>query len=159
MRYGIRGEPRSIIAVIAMLFVVSAPRADERDGHLSVSVPDDSIGAYGPWIFQTLTSLARCGDYRVLVVRMAGTDMLYLDRLSLISNNSMYEAVDGRSFSEFDDYEASNDIETVRCRVLRSGDILIVGRATSGHTNRAFHFRIALRPGEKSYRYWDDERQ
>jgi hypothetical protein len=143
--------------VVAALVPSTTAAVDASAG----SIFEDSVAVYGPWLFPTVKALARCGEYRVLVAYVAGTDMLFLDRLQLTQDNSMFEATDGLSFSEFNAYEASNDIGRVSCRLRGPETLEISGTAESGHlaTDSKFSFRISVNLKSKSYSYHDNLRK
>jgi hypothetical protein len=55
--------------------------------------------------------MPRCRDYHIVVLYVAGTDMLFLDRFATSKEDqSTHVAAEGMSFREFDAYEASNPI-------------------------------------------------
>jgi hypothetical protein len=115
---------------------------------------ENAAAVYGLWLFQATKSIARCGDYRVLVAYAAGSDMLFLDRLLLHDNESTYVAVDGISIRELNYYEMQNSLSAVRC-TLRGGSLLITGQLLDGMDNDAkpVQFSITYDPTTKRYSY------
>src|SRR5262245_14631740 len=45
---------------------------------------EDSVAVYGPEIFPALTQLRLCGNFRVLVAYVNGTDLLFVDEVAPI---------------------------------------------------------------------------
>ena len=116
---------------------------------------DEAVAVYGPGIFPAITQLVRCGDYRVLVVYAAGTDLLFLDKLVPADNESTLAATDGLSFEELNYYEASNQIESVSCKEAGPRELRITGSALDGQADKRFEFSIVVDTGKRSYAYSD----
>ncbi|HEX5045551.1 MAG TPA: hypothetical protein VFX89_00390 [Gammaproteobacteria bacterium] len=114
---------------------------------------EEAVAVYGPGIFPAITRLVRCGDYRVLVVYAAGTDLLFLDKLVPADNESTLAATDGLSFAELNYYEASNRIERVSCEKSGPRELRIAGSAFDGQENERFEFSIVVDTVERSYTY------
>jgi hypothetical protein len=65
----------------------------------------------------------------------------------------------GFSIREFNYYEDSNDITELSCRKPSSEVLQITGKATSGHTNETYSFRIDIDASTGSYKYSDTQRK
>jgi hypothetical protein len=136
-------------AAVCVVLVAPASFADEE---ARVDF-EEAVAVYGPGIFPAITQLVRCGDYRVLIVYAAGTDLLFMDRLVLANNESTMAATDGLSFAELNYYEASNQIETVSCAEPARGELRITGRAVDGQDDTRFEFSIVVDTVKHSYVY------
>ena len=120
---------------------------------------EESIAVYSPGIFPAITKLVRCGDYRVLVVYANGTDLLFMDRLVTTQNESTYATEDGMSFSEFNHYEESIEINEVSCRLVEPQKVRITGRAHSAHSEQNFRFILTVDVGNRTHTYEDTQRK
>src|ERR1044071_1618534 len=133
---------RGTIFVSAMCAVLTAPASyADASGQGDFA---EAVAADGPGVFPAITQLVRCGDYRVLVVYAAGTDLLFLDKLVLANNESTMAATDGLSFAELNQYEASNQIESVSCAESGRGELRITGRVIDGQDDKHFQFSIVV---------------
>ena len=118
---------------------------------------EEAVAVYGPGLYPAITKLARCGDYRVFVVYGNGTDMLFMDRLVPVQNESTFAAEDGMSFSEFNSYEQSIQIKEVSCQLLGLARLRITGRAHSFHTEKSFRFTLVVDVAKRSHTYEDTQ--
>ena len=118
---------------------------------------EEAVAVYGPGLYPAITKLVRCGDYRVFVVYANGTDMLFMDRLVPVQNESTFAAEGGMSFSEFNSYEESSQIEDVSCQLLEPARLQITGQAHSFHTGKALRFTLIVDVAKRSYTYADTQ--
>ncbi|HEX5048668.1 MAG TPA: hypothetical protein VFX89_16270 [Gammaproteobacteria bacterium] len=140
----------TIYAVSACACLATADSCAEEKASFQF---EEAFALYGPGIFPAITQVARCGDYRVLVVYGNGTDMLFLDKLVRVDNESTFAATDGFSFREFNFYEDSNQIESVSCKEAGPGELRIVGRAYSFHSEKHYDFSIVMDTARQSYTF------
>jgi hypothetical protein len=118
---------------------------------------EEAVAVYGPGLYPAITKLARCEDYRVFVVHGNGTDMLFMDRLVPVQNESTFAAEDGMSFSEFNSYEESIQIKDVSCQLLGPARLQITGQAHSFHTEKTFRFTLVVDVAKRSHTYQDTQ--
>jgi hypothetical protein len=140
----------AILTLAAGAVLASSSFADEI---ASFQFDDEAIAVYGPGIYPAITQVARCGDYRVLVAYGNGTDMLFLDKVVRVDNESTFAATDGFSFKDFNSYEDSNEIESVSCEETAPGRLRIVGRAYSFHSNKRYKFSIVMDAVKHTYTF------
>ena len=140
----------TIFAVVACT-VLTLP-ASFADEEAAVDF-EEAVAVYGPGIFPAITQLVRCGDYRMLVVHAAGTDLLFMDKLVRVNNESTFAATDGLSFAELNYYEESNEIESVACAESGPGELRITGRAIDFQEDKRFRFSIVVDTVKHSYAY------
>ena len=121
---------------------------------------DESVAVYSAEIFAALTQLRQCGDFRVLVAYVNGTDLLFVDEIVAAEGGSTYRVARSFGFVEFNHYEASRFISNVSCE-HREADVLeIKGSGHDGHRNEDFEFTVSLDTRSGAYRYTDTlERQ
>ena len=143
----------SVVLLVGGLLTVSGLLARE-DAHIGF---EEAVAVYGPGLYPAITKLIRCGDYRVFVVYGNGTDMLFMDRLVPVRNESTFAAADGTSFREFNSYEQSSQIEDVSCQLLGPARLQITGQAHSFHTKKTFRFTLLVDAAKRSYTYEDTE--
>ena len=136
---------------LIVLFFLSIPTAAQtaRVGF------EESIAVYGPEIFPALTLVRLCGDFRLLVAYVNGTDLLFVDKLIPAAGGSTYRVEKSFGFGEFNHYEASRDISAVTCEKRDSGFLEIMGSGTDGHSNREFDFKVLLDTQTGAYQYTD----
>ena len=103
--------------------------------------------------------LTRCGDFRVFVAYLDGTDMLFLDRLVISGAGAAYEAQDGARFGEFDSHDVDYSINHVHCKIVKSTFVQIDGTAEDPE-NQSHTFTILYDTVAKSYnfRFHDSKR-
>jgi hypothetical protein len=77
---------------------------------------EESRAVYGPEIFPALTHVHLCGDFRVLVAYVNGTDLLFIDEVEPADAGSTYRVVRSFGLIEFNHYEASRSITDVACQ-------------------------------------------
>ena len=118
---------------------------------------NEGLAVYGSGIYPAITKVSVCGEYRVLVAYLHGTDMLFLDRISPVLNGSTYQASEGYSFKEFNFYHASFFIENIKCTIEFDGSLKIYGEASSGHSDEHFIFTILMDLQTRTYEYADSQ--
>lgn len=118
---------------------------------------EEAVAVYSPGLFPAIIKIARCGDYRILVVYGNGTDMLFMDKLAPARNESTLAAEDGISFREFNAYEQSSQIEDVSCKLISPARLRITGKAHSFHSEKSFRFTIVVDTAKRSYTYDDTQ--
>lgn len=149
------GIPKFVASLVLLGAVVPASAVLARE-EARIEF-EEAVAVYGPGLYPAITKLARCGDYRVFVVYGNGTDMLFMDRLVPVQNESTYAAEDGMSFSEFNTYEDSTQIEAVACHLLAPTKVKITGRAHSFHSERTFRFTLTVDVAKRSHTYEDTQ--
>lgn len=105
---------------------------------------DESVAIYGPEIFPALAKLQLCGDFRVLVAYINGTELLFVDEVAPAERGSTLRVVRSFGFSEFNHYEASRSISEVSCQRRDATTLEISGSGNDGHSDRDFEFTISL---------------
>lgn len=115
----------------------------------------ESVAVYGPEIFPALTRLQRCGNFRVLVAYVNGTDLLFVDEVVPIEGGSTNRVARSFGFVEFNYYEASRSIEQLACREQDAESLEISGSGHDGHDNEDFEFTILLDTRTGEYEYSD----
>ena len=116
---------------------------------------EESRAVYGPEIFPALTLVRRCGDFRVLVAYVNGTDLLFVDEVVPAESGSTYRVAKSFGFIEFNHYEASRSIADVACRKRDAESLEISGRGHDGHDNKNFDFTVLLNARTGEYQYSD----
>lgn len=116
---------------------------------------EDSVAVYGPGIFPALTQLRACGNFRVLVAYVNGTDLLFVDEVEPTAGGSTNRVTKSFGFVEFNHYEASSSIAEVACQLRDAESLEIVGRGHDGHENKDFEFKVLLNTRTGEYGYSD----
>jgi uncharacterized protein (TIGR02246 family) len=116
---------------------------------------EESVAVYGPGIFPALTQLRLCGDFRVLVAYVNGTDLLFVDEVTPIEGGSTNRVAKSFGFVEFNHYEASTSITGLACREGSAESLEITGTGHDGHENKDFEFRVLLNTRTGEYEYSD----
>jgi hypothetical protein len=116
---------------------------------------DESVAVYGPEIFPALRRIQFCGDFRVLVAYINGTDLLFVDEVILAEGDSTFSVVGSYSFVEFNAYETSRFVTDVSCRHRDAETLEITGNGNDGHRNADFEFTLSLNTSTGDYTYSD----
>jgi hypothetical protein len=116
---------------------------------------EESVAVYGPEIFPALTRLRLCGNFRVLVAYVNGTDLLFVDEVAPIEGGSTNRVAKSFGFVEFNHYEASNSITDIACQKRGAESLEISGRGHDGHENKGFEFKVLLNTRTGEYQYSD----
>jgi hypothetical protein len=116
---------------------------------------EESVAVYGREIFPALTQLHLCGDFRLLVAYVNGTDLLFVDEVAPIEDGSTTRVTKSFGFIEFNHYEASRSIKSVACRNHDAGSLEITGSGHDGHENEDFEFAVLLNTQTGEYQYSD----
>jgi len=142
------------LCAILMLPALLAPTVVANAQAASVGFKE-SIAVYGPEIFPALTLVRQCGDFRVLVAYVNGTDLLFVDELVPAAGGSTYRADRSFGFVEFNHYEASRIVNDVACDSQPVGRLRISGTGIDGHFDEEFEFTIVLDTRTGAYEYSD----
>lgn len=124
-------------------------------GQTAVVEFENSVAVYGPGIFPAITQVRQCGNFRVLVAYVNGTDLLFVDEIAPAENDSTLRVTRNFGFVEFNQYEASRSIRTIACKEPAPGSLQITGSGNDGHDNRNYEFDIMLNTTSGAYRYSD----
>jgi hypothetical protein len=116
---------------------------------------EESVAVYGPEIFPALTQLHLCGNFRVLVAYVNGTDLLFVDEVAPIEDGSTNRVAKSFGFIEFNHYEASSSIANLACQKLDAESLEISGSGHDGHENKDFEFKVLLNTRTGEYEYSD----
>ena len=116
---------------------------------------EESVAVYGPEIFPALTQLHLCGNFRVLVAYVNGTDLLFVDEVVPIEDGSTNRVAKNFGFIEFNHYEASSSITDVACQKHDTESLEISGSGHDGHENKDFKFKVLLNTRTGEYQYSD----
>jgi hypothetical protein len=116
---------------------------------------EESVAVYGPEIFPALTQLHLCGNFRVLVAYVNGTDLLFVDEVAPIEGGSTKRVVRSFGFVEFNHYEASSSITDLACQKRSAESLEIIGSGHNGHEDEDFDFRVLLDARTGEYEYSD----
>jgi hypothetical protein len=116
---------------------------------------EESRAVYGPEIFPALTHVHLCGDFRVLVAYVNGTDLLFIDEVVPAEGGSTHRVAKSFGFIEFNHYEASRSITDVACQKRDAESLEISGSGHDGHDNKDFDFNVLLNTRTGEYQYSD----
>ena len=118
---------------------------------------DESVAVYGPEIFPAVRRIRLCGDFRILVAYINGTDLLFVDEVTLAEGDSTFSVVRSYSFVEFNAYEASRLVTEVSCQQRDAETLEITGSGNDGHRNADFEFVLSLSTSTGDYSYSERE--
>ena len=116
---------------------------------------EESVAVYGPEIFPALTQLHLCGNLRVLVAYVNGTDLLFVDEVAPIEGGSTNRVAKSFGFIEFNHYEASRSITDLACQKRDAESLEISGSGHDGHEDKDFEFKVLLNTRTGEYEYAD----